>query len=370
MKKFISSVVVMILMLNSIAYSNSEEIKVYYEGELIQFDVSPKIINDRTMVPFRKVFEKLGANVMWDENERRVTANKGSINIILKIGNPRAFVNDIECNLDSEPIIVNGRTLVPLRFISENLGENVIWEELTRSIFISHINVKIEKPKSEHSEIATNTLVDKVEESNNNNTSQNNDDNKTIPTATKVEVTPLPTENNSSHNEGSNEQTPTITPTPTVTPTPIITATATQTEIITATPAPTIIPTPIPTPPITPTPTTENIVSGYVENTEIKKNTGKNSIVVDNLNGPNSIRIRLISSNEIVREFYVKSYDKFTITDLDSGEYELIFKDLNTNESFKASEKILFQEGGAYECTIVLYDVQDGNLEMYPADWN
>lgn len=116
------------------------EVTVNYEGVKMNFDVEPFIDGDRTLVPMRAIFEKAGADVTWDEDTRTViTAYKNideQIFIILQIGNDKAFVGDKAVNLDVPATIVNDRTFVPLRFVIENLGKDVTWDESTKTVDI------------------------------------------------------------------------------------------------------------------------------------------------------------------------------------------------------------------------------------------
>ncbi len=111
-------------------------IKVFIDGQELVFDVPPIIQNNRTLVPFRKIGESIGAAVNWDNKTRTITANKGTTEVILKIGSSTAYVNGAPVKLDMPPIIRNNRTLVPLRFFSEAFGASVFWQSKTRVIRI------------------------------------------------------------------------------------------------------------------------------------------------------------------------------------------------------------------------------------------
>jgi len=94
------------------------------------------IYQGRTLVPMRAIFEQLGAEVLWDETNRTITAKKGTIVIIMKPGELSAAVNGQTVNLDVPPMINNNRTFVPLRFIGQAFGNNLEWNEQTRTIRI------------------------------------------------------------------------------------------------------------------------------------------------------------------------------------------------------------------------------------------
>jgi hypothetical protein len=111
-------------------------IKVFLDGEGMSFEVPPFIEQDRTMVPFRAIFEALGAVVQWDNNSKTVTAVRDNIEIILAIDGP-AYKNGETISLDVPAMIVNSRTFVPLRFVSEALGGTVTWENTNKTVTIT-----------------------------------------------------------------------------------------------------------------------------------------------------------------------------------------------------------------------------------------
>ena len=112
-------------------------IKVLLNGEAIDFaDVEPQIINDRTMVPLRAIFEALGAEVAWDDASKTVTAKKGDITIKMTIGADSFTKNDEKIALDSPATIVDSRTLVPVRAIAESFGSKVGWDGESKTVTI------------------------------------------------------------------------------------------------------------------------------------------------------------------------------------------------------------------------------------------
>lgn len=104
-------------------------VKVYYKGGKIKFDVAPRIENGRTLVPMRPIFEAMGATVQWKADTNTAIARRGDTEIKLVINNSTAYVNGNEVYLDVPAKIVDGRTLVPLRFVSEAFGCSVTWGE-------------------------------------------------------------------------------------------------------------------------------------------------------------------------------------------------------------------------------------------------
>lgn len=107
-------------------------------GELKANDVAPKLVNDRTMLPARFVAESLGATVTWTETEpNKVLITKDDIEIIIYIGSDKAYVNGEEITLDSPAFLENDRTYTPIRFISEELGADVKWNDELQQVIIT-----------------------------------------------------------------------------------------------------------------------------------------------------------------------------------------------------------------------------------------
>lgn len=124
----------------------SEAPSVFIDGKLISFDVPPIIENSRTLAPLRAIFEALGAVVKYNAETETVIATKGLTSINLQIGHSQARVNGKIINLEVPAKIIDGRTLVPLRFVSESLGTSVDWDNATQT-------VNIESKKTSESDI-------------------------------------------------------------------------------------------------------------------------------------------------------------------------------------------------------------------------
>lgn len=115
----------------------SRGITVLLNGQNIRFDTNPVIKNDTTLVGFRAILEALGAEVSWNGEAQTVTAKKDDISIILKINSTTATVNGEEKTLLTAPEIINDSTMIPVRFISEQLGMSVDWDEAARRVSIT-----------------------------------------------------------------------------------------------------------------------------------------------------------------------------------------------------------------------------------------
>jgi outer membrane protein assembly factor BamB len=108
----------------------------YLNKKPVKMDAPARIINGRTMVPIRFISESFGCKVEWDPKEGKVTIIRNDITIRLWKGRNYAKVNEEEKTLDSPPIIIKGRTYVPLRFISEPFGAKVNWDKTIKKITI------------------------------------------------------------------------------------------------------------------------------------------------------------------------------------------------------------------------------------------
>lgn len=97
----------------------------------LKLDAEAYIVNDRTVVPLRAIFERLGATIEWDGTTQTVTATKGTKVIILTVGNSQAYIGGTPTTLALPPVLINSRTFVPLRFVSEALGAEVSWDQPT-----------------------------------------------------------------------------------------------------------------------------------------------------------------------------------------------------------------------------------------------
>ncbi len=121
----------------------SKPVTVTYNGEQIAFSHAlPEIIDGRTMVPLRAIFERMGCEVAFEDGV--VTATRNNQEIKLKIGDLNAYIRDgdveEQCELDVAPVIVNDSTLVPVRFIAQAFGCKTNWNPNMREVVIIDVN--------------------------------------------------------------------------------------------------------------------------------------------------------------------------------------------------------------------------------------
>ncbi|TLS50794.1 AMIN domain-containing protein [Paenibacillus antri] len=111
---------------------------VYLDGQAL---VLPKngqvqIVNDRVMIPIRVVAEGLGFYVVWEQTGK-ISISRGGTSLLLSVNEPTAFVNGAEVTLSAAPIVATDTTLVPIRFVSEQMGLLVDWSEAERAVYVT-----------------------------------------------------------------------------------------------------------------------------------------------------------------------------------------------------------------------------------------
>ena len=115
-----------------------DNITVKVNGSMLEADVDPVEINGRVLVPMRAIFETYGASVEWDEATATATATKEDRVIQITENSTIAKVDGKECILDVPATIINGRFVVPVRFISESFGADVGWIDSNKTVVISY----------------------------------------------------------------------------------------------------------------------------------------------------------------------------------------------------------------------------------------
>ena len=138
MKKALSLLFVCILLLSAVMplAAAENEVTVVLDGQTLEFDVPGQIIDGRTMVPLRKIFEAMGATVTYNATAKTAVAVKDDTTVSLTIGDPKIVINGVEKALDVPGMIIDGRTLAPLRAVGEAFGGKVAWNGTTRTASI------------------------------------------------------------------------------------------------------------------------------------------------------------------------------------------------------------------------------------------
>lgn len=135
-KLVIGIIITTSLLVGGIAFAENN-ITVQLDGKTLNFDVQPQIIGGRTMVPLRTIFEALGATVDWNNDTKTVTAFNELYYVQATINDNNMKVNGETKILDIPPLLVNGRTFVPARFIAEAFGAKVDWDDRNKKVVIT-----------------------------------------------------------------------------------------------------------------------------------------------------------------------------------------------------------------------------------------
>jgi hypothetical protein len=143
-----TSQVSMVFTLNKNYYTVNEVTK--------SMDVSPILFNGRTLLPIRFAADPIGAETAWDGNERKVTVTLGTTKLELWIGSNKALFNGTSILIDPDnpdvmPLIINSRTMLPMRFVTEKLGCDVEWVPADKQIKVNYhpnyLNPQPEPPR-------------------------------------------------------------------------------------------------------------------------------------------------------------------------------------------------------------------------------
>ncbi len=149
MKKLLSILLVCCMLL-PLPVLADDAVTVTIDGKVVEFDVPAQIIGGRAMVPMRRIFELYSSYVEWFASSRIIIATRGPLMITMQIDNPLMTVSDVltekseQITMDVPPCIVplpndpfKGRTLVPIRALSEGIGLDVDWDGDTRTVIIT-----------------------------------------------------------------------------------------------------------------------------------------------------------------------------------------------------------------------------------------
>ncbi len=128
----------LMLALGSIAaFSAEKEVTLKLDGDIIITDVTPLIENGRTLVPYRALLEAMGGDIFWEPDAKMATAVLGDRRVQVTIDNTSGFVNGGVKMMDVPPRIINGRTMIPLRFVMESLNCKVDWDAVSRTVLVT-----------------------------------------------------------------------------------------------------------------------------------------------------------------------------------------------------------------------------------------
>lgn len=116
--------------------SYAKNVRLWIDGNYVTGDVAPQIVNDRTVVPLRMISESLGLVPVWNEPEQSVTIEAQNISVVFKINDMNYVLNGETKQMDVAPQIISDRTFVPLRVIAEVFGKNVDWDQKNETAIV------------------------------------------------------------------------------------------------------------------------------------------------------------------------------------------------------------------------------------------
>ena len=134
-KKSMLILSIILILIFKVSYAE-DEAKLFYNDKQLVSDVSPFIENDRVLVPIRVIMEAFGFSVLWDEATTTVNISSDQKNIILTKDSDTAIINGKNLIMDVCSKIVENRIFVPIRFVAENFGYDISWDENTRSVLM------------------------------------------------------------------------------------------------------------------------------------------------------------------------------------------------------------------------------------------
>ncbi|MCM3489991.1 copper amine oxidase N-terminal domain-containing protein [Alkalihalophilus marmarensis] len=119
------------------AATTTSNVKVMVDGDLVEFDVPATIKEGRTLVPVRGVFELLGLDVTWNQEERTAAISNGKDLVQLTVGKPEVLINGEAASIDVPVTLENNRLLIPLRFVAEQFEYGVDWNQASFTVHIT-----------------------------------------------------------------------------------------------------------------------------------------------------------------------------------------------------------------------------------------
>lgn len=111
-------------------------IGVWLDGEALFLDVAPEVKNERTMVPIRAVAEAIGADVEWLQDKQQVVMTRAGSTVTMTLDSTTATVDGVAVEMDVAPYAIDGRTLLPARYVAEFFGQKVEWDDKSRRVLI------------------------------------------------------------------------------------------------------------------------------------------------------------------------------------------------------------------------------------------
>lgn len=132
----VALVISLLCLIPTVSAYSEKVISLEIDGTVIRTEVPPTVIGGRTMVPVRDIFEACGAKVNWDANTKTITGEKGNTTVVMQIDSNMLFINEKVTEMDATPVIIDGRTLAPARYVAESFGGIVDWNAEDKVVMI------------------------------------------------------------------------------------------------------------------------------------------------------------------------------------------------------------------------------------------
>ena len=135
----VALVISLLCLIPTVSAYSEKVISLEIDGTVIRTEVPPTVIGGRTMVPVRDIFEACGANVTWDPATKKITGSKGSKNVVMQVGSNKLYMNSSVATMDCTPVIIEGRTLAPARYVALGFGGTTQWDALNKVVVITGV---------------------------------------------------------------------------------------------------------------------------------------------------------------------------------------------------------------------------------------
>ena len=135
----VALVISLLCLIPTVSAYSEKVISLEIEGTVIRTEVPPTVIGGRTMVPVRDIFEACGANVTWDPATKKITGSKGGKNVVMQVGSNKLYMNSSVATMDCTPVIIEGRTLAPARYVALGFGGTTQWDALNKVVVITGV---------------------------------------------------------------------------------------------------------------------------------------------------------------------------------------------------------------------------------------
>ena len=135
----VALVISLLCLIPTVSAYSEKVISLEIDGTVIRTEVPPTVIGGRTMVPVRDIFEACGANVTWDPATKKITGSKGGKNVVMQVVSNKLYMNSSVATMDCTPVIIEGRTLAPARYVALGFGGTTQWDALNKVVVITGV---------------------------------------------------------------------------------------------------------------------------------------------------------------------------------------------------------------------------------------